>query len=39
VQSLLGHASIATTGDVYTDWDSDQLARSLMEALAQDEAG
>ena len=26
VQKLLGHASIQTTGDVYTDWDIEQLA-------------
>ena len=25
-QKLLGHASIQTTGDIYTDWDIDQLA-------------
>ncbi len=25
-QKLLGHASIQTTGDVYADWDIDQLA-------------
>jgi integrase len=25
-QKLLGHASIETTGDVYADWDIDQLA-------------
>jgi site-specific recombinase XerC len=31
VQKLLGHASIATTGDVYTDWDIDQLAATLLE--------
>lgn len=37
VQKLLGHASISTTADVYTDWDDDQLARSLMEALAGEE--
>ena len=29
VQKLLGHSSIQTTGDVYADWDSDQLAASL----------
>lgn len=32
VQTLLGHASIATTGDVYTDWDSDAL-RATMAGL------
>ena len=29
VQKLLGHSSISTTGDVYTDWDIDQLADTL----------
>lgn len=29
VQKLLGHSSIQTTGDVYTDWDVDALAGSL----------
>jgi integrase len=28
-QKLLGHASIQTTGDIYTDWDIDQLEASL----------
>ena len=32
VQKLLGHASIQTTGDIYTDWDDEQLAESLSEA-------
>ena len=36
VQKLLGHESIQTTGDVYTDWDVEQLAESLLEAV-QDE--
>lgn len=31
VQKLLGHASIKTTADVYTDWDDAQLAQTLME--------
>lgn len=31
VQKLLGHASIATTADVYTDWDIDQLAETMRE--------
>lgn len=30
-QKLLGHASIKTTGDIYTDWDIDQLAETLAE--------
>jgi integrase len=39
VQKLLGHASIQTTGDVYADWDIDQLAASLKAVLeAEDEA-
>ena len=29
VQKLLGHASIQTTGDMYADWDIDQLAQTL----------
>jgi site-specific recombinase XerC len=33
VQKLLGHASIQTTGDVYADWDIDQLARTMLEVL------
>jgi integrase len=36
VQKLLGHESIQTTGDTYTDWDVEQLAASLIEAV-QDE--
>ena len=31
VQKLLGHSSIKTTGDIYTDWDVDQLAETLKE--------
>jgi integrase/recombinase XerC len=31
VQKLLGHASIQTTGDVYADWDIDQLATTLSD--------
>jgi site-specific recombinase XerC len=33
VQALLGHISIATTGDIYTDWDIDQLARTMAQVL------
>jgi site-specific recombinase XerC len=33
VQKLLGHSSISTTGDIYTDWDIDQLAETLREIL------
>jgi site-specific recombinase XerC len=39
VQKLLGHASIQTTGDVYTDWDDEQLAESLLAAVEDDSAG
>jgi site-specific recombinase XerC len=31
VQKLLGHSSISTTGDIYVDWDIDQLAAVLPE--------
>lgn len=31
VQRLLGHSSIQTTGDIYTDWDLDALAASMRE--------
>jgi site-specific recombinase XerC len=36
-QKLLGHASIQTTGDIYTDWDLDQLAVTMAEVLAEDD--
>ena len=36
VQKLLGHASIQTTGDIYADWDIDQLA-DTMRAVLEDE--
>lgn len=39
VQKLLGHESIQTTGDIYTDWDVEQLAESLLEAVQGDENG
>ena len=39
VQKLLGHESIQTTGDIYTDWDVEQLAKSLLEAVQDDEIG
>ena len=32
-QALLGHASIQTTGDIYTDWDVDRLAYTMQEVL------
>jgi integrase/recombinase XerC len=35
VQKLLGHASIQTTGDVYADWDIDQLARTMADVLME----
>ena len=35
-EAWLGHASIQTTGDVYTDWDVEQLADSLLEAVQDD---
>ena len=37
VQKLLGHASIQTTADIYTDWDIEQLAETMRDVLAQDE--
>jgi site-specific recombinase XerC len=37
VQKLLGHSSIQTTADIYTDWDIDQLTASLSEVLLEDE--
>jgi site-specific recombinase XerC len=37
VQKLLGHASIQTTADIYTDWDIEQLADTMRDVLARDE--
>ena len=37
VQRLLGHASIATTGDIYVDVDEEQLAAALMRVLEEDQ--
>jgi integrase len=37
VQKLLGHSSISTTGDIYTDWDIDQLAETLRGILEEGE--
>jgi integrase/recombinase XerC len=37
VQKLLGHASISTTGDVYSDWDVDQLAQTMADVLSKDD--
>lgn len=36
VQKLLGHASIQTTGDVYADWDINQLAMTLAQVLDEE---
>jgi site-specific recombinase XerC len=36
VQRLLGHASIRTTGDLYTDWDITQLEATLAEVFDDD---
>ena len=36
VQRLLGHADISTTLDVYTDWDSNQLAESARRVLGDE---
>lgn len=33
---VLGHESIQTTGDIYTDWDVEQFADSLIEAAQDD---
>jgi site-specific recombinase XerC len=32
-QNLLGHASLSTTGDIYADWDIDQLAETMRIVL------
>jgi site-specific recombinase XerC len=37
VQKLLGHSSIQTTGDIYSDWDIDQLAATMADVLAEDD--
>lgn len=37
VQKLLMHSSIATTADTYTDWDDDQLAASLLDAVREED--
>ena len=36
-QKLLGHSSISTTADVYTDSDIDQLADTMREVVQEDE--
>lgn len=38
VQRLLGHASIQTTADVYTDWDDDALAVTMRDVLMEEDA-
>lgn len=37
VQRLLGHSSIQTTGDLYTDWDIDQLAQTMGDVIGDDD--
>jgi hypothetical protein len=37
-RSFPGHSSIQTTGDIYADWDIDQLAATMTEVLASDES-
>jgi hypothetical protein len=34
---LLGHRSIPTTGDVYADWDVDQLAATMADVLGEED--
>jgi site-specific recombinase XerC len=36
-QKLLGHETITTTADIYTDWDVDQLAETMREVLDGEE--
>jgi integrase/recombinase XerC len=36
-QQLLGHASIQTTGDIYTDWDEAALAATMATVLGDDD--
>jgi integrase len=36
-QKLLGHASIQTTGDIYTDWDEDALIRTMVQVLSEED--
>lgn len=37
VQKLLGHESIQVTGDIYTDWDIDQLTETMADVLSNEE--
>jgi site-specific recombinase XerC len=36
VLQLLGHTSVQTTGDIYTDWDVDKLAATMAQVLDDD---
>jgi integrase/recombinase XerC len=38
VQKLLGHSSIQTTGDIYADWDLEQLAETLADVLREEDS-
>jgi hypothetical protein len=33
----VAHTSIQTTGDIYADWDIDQLAATMADVLASDD--
>jgi site-specific recombinase XerD len=37
-QMLLGHSSIQTTGDIYADWDIDQLTATMRDVLDEDDS-
>ena len=37
VQALLGHSSISTTADTYTNWDVQQLESSLLQTFAAED--
>ena len=39
VQALLGHASISTIADTYTDWDVQQLESSLLRTFTVEDDG
>ena len=36
-QKLLGHSSVQTTGDIYADWDIDQLTATMTDVLKDDQ--
>lgn len=36
-QKFLGHSSVKTTADIYTDWDSYQLAETLADVYGQED--